>query len=801
MHRLVSPFILEKLQTDDSAGRFQAYVLFVDVVGFSKMSNALAAHGQHGAEVLAGILRAVFDPLHRAVYSQAGFITTTAGDAFTAVFPVESDPQPVSSDTQPYSVGVAERVGAKHALAAAWAIRTHMQAHDMQDTPYGTFPVAVKVGLTFGEVQWGILRSLNGTQDTARAAYYFSGTAIDEAAGAESHARENDVVIGPAGIEIYSEFVRSEHVDDYQRVLAIETALPSSDSVEIPDFSDPENGDRSGGQGLFFPQEVLALSAVGEFRESVNVFINLRGTPSAEQLQEFIRHVFQLQDKYGGVLNSVDFGDKGCKLLLFWGAPISHEKDVSRALDFLLELQEVSKISIRAGVTLRTGFAGFIGGDWHEEYTCFGYGVSLAARLMSGAPWESIWVDEPIGEVASSEFVVEYEEHFALKGFDEPQAAYVLLDRLQAKDATFYEGRMVGRFAELERLRSFVAPILNEDNKLRFAGMLVVSGEAGMGKSRLLHEFQLEFESDAGNEELQFFSCQTDQVVQTPLNPFRWWLRRYFSQSRQQSEARNKRAFSRKLRQVLAVTEGELGELLEAGRSFLGALLDLHWEDSRFEKFEPQERYENTLRVLRALILAETLQKPTVFIIEDVHWLDSDSSEFINRLVRGVGKYPLAVLATSRVRPKSELPVIDGRPAQVLPLANLASSSIEDLISLRLEGPAHSSLVALLAERAGGNPFILEQLLLYLRDADLLSETENGWAPSVEASDPARLPRNVRQVFTARLDQLAPAVRDLVQTGAVLGRDYSAPIPSATLLQPSRWNGQSAWEMTTRSSL
>ncbi len=534
MHRLVSPFILEKLKTDESTGRFQAYVLFVDVVGFSKMSNALAVHGQHGAEVLAGILRAVFDPLQRAVYSHGGFITTAAGDAFTALFPLESELQPVSPGAQLHPVGVAEHVQVKHALAAAWAIRTHMQANDRQETSYGTFPIAVKVGLTFGEVQWGILRSSNGTQDTARAAYYFSGTGIDEAAGAESYARENDVVIGPGGTALFGEFVRSEPVDDYQRVLAIETELPAADTLVVSEFAESETGDRVEGQGLFFPQEVLALSAVGEFRESVNVFINLYGTPTAEQLQEFMAHVLQLQDKYGGVLNSIDFGDKGCKLLLFWGVPVSHEKDVARALGFLLELQGVSKIQVKAGVTLRTGFAGFIGGAWHEEYTCFGYGVSLAARLMSGAPWESIWVDESIGEVASTEFVVEYEEHFALKGFDEPQAAYVLLDRRQGQGENFYEGRMVGRRAEIERLRSFVAPILEEDSKLRFAGMLVVSGEAGMGKSRLLYDFQQEFESGAGNQELQFFSCQTDQVVQTPLNPFRWWLRQYFGQGSQQ---------------------------------------------------------------------------------------------------------------------------------------------------------------------------------------------------------------------------------------------------------------------------
>ncbi len=142
----------------------------------------------------------------------------------------------------------------------------------------------------------------------------------------------------------------------------------------------------SGHQDGFFPQQVLSLPAVGEFRRSVNVFINLQEVSTPEALAEFLLSVFALQASYGGVLNSLDFGDKGCKLLLFWGAPLSHENDVERALDFLLALQNESLISLKAGVTLRTGFAGFVGGAWHEEYTCYGYGLSLSARLMSGAP-------------------------------------------------------------------------------------------------------------------------------------------------------------------------------------------------------------------------------------------------------------------------------------------------------------------------------------------------------------------------------------------------------------------------------
>ena len=93
MHRLIPQFILEKLSQQEVRGSFEAASLFVDISGFSTMTNTLMANGQHGAEVLAVVMGAIFDPLVQAVYEQGGFIVSFAGDAFTALFPVEEDEQ------------------------------------------------------------------------------------------------------------------------------------------------------------------------------------------------------------------------------------------------------------------------------------------------------------------------------------------------------------------------------------------------------------------------------------------------------------------------------------------------------------------------------------------------------------------------------------------------------------------------------------------------------------------------------------------------------------------------------------
>ncbi len=153
MHRLAPHFILEKHAKGQTSGHIDAFVLFADI---------------------------------------SGFITTSAGDAFTAVFPADDQPS------------------AERALAAAWSIRKHLASHCEQETRYDSFPVGVKLGLAYGEAQWGIVQS----DDEERATYYFRGAAIDAAAGAEKSAEPGNLVITPAAVHEIGELATGEWVDE-----------------------------------------------------------------------------------------------------------------------------------------------------------------------------------------------------------------------------------------------------------------------------------------------------------------------------------------------------------------------------------------------------------------------------------------------------------------------------------------------------------------------------------------------------------------------------------------------------------
>ncbi len=177
MRTLLSHFIQQQHAAGKERGRFRAAGLFIDLSGFTAMTESLMQHGTNGAEALVAVMQAIFGALVDCVYTQGGFVARTAGDAFTALFPLEEDTQDAAA----------------RALAAALCMQQHMAAHPLQRTPYGEFAVSARVGLSLGEVGWGIVHSADGQ----RAAYYFQGSAIEGCAAAEHAAAPGDIVAEP----------------------------------------------------------------------------------------------------------------------------------------------------------------------------------------------------------------------------------------------------------------------------------------------------------------------------------------------------------------------------------------------------------------------------------------------------------------------------------------------------------------------------------------------------------------------------------------------------------------------------
>ena len=182
--------------------------------GFGPLSHALMQHGQHGAEVLAGLMHGVFDPLVESIFHYGGKIVGFAGDGIMALYPIESD---IKST-------------ALRALVSAYVVQERLAADPARQTPYGVFPISVKIGLSRGTVSWGILLS----EDREDATYYFRGTAVDDSATAEHFARPGDILLSAEMAELLQGQIRTTPHTSYERLAGFQVKIPDPTPIGFP---------------------------------------------------------------------------------------------------------------------------------------------------------------------------------------------------------------------------------------------------------------------------------------------------------------------------------------------------------------------------------------------------------------------------------------------------------------------------------------------------------------------------------------------------------------------------------------
>ncbi len=689
---------------------------------------------------MAEIMQAIFDPLVQCVYDHGGFVSSFAGDGFTALFP--------GKRTQIMG------------LTAAARMRKHIIEHSTRTTPFGVLHFAIKIGMAEGDVDWGII----GGGDQALHACYFGGKAIEECAKAERRAGVNELVVNEPVMERLKSMVGVISQDGYWRITDIYTPLPPPKPASQPDLP-------SDLTAAFVPSTVLQKNVRGEYRQVLTLFVKLREVRTWEQLNAIGQEVFDLQSRYGGYLSTTDVDDMGCRLLLFWGMPVGFENDLECALNFVLDLSARTGAALKAGATYQLAYAGFVGrAGLRQAYTCYGQGVNLAARLMSSASWGGIWLDEQVAQRARHRFVLNFRGLDEFKGFEGKQPVHELVGRreggtdvLQASMAG-QEQKLVGREWEQARLKRFLAPVLAG----RFAGTMLICGEAGVGKSRLVHE--LRHQSVTHDPNPRWFLCQPDRIGRHSLNPFRYFLRRYSGQTPTRSAKENLLRLQQKVAELASQTSNAvLQRKLEQSRPFLETLSNLHGTGFLHAQMQVQDLLTDTMEALKALIVAESLCQPIVLHVEDAHRLDEDSIRFLQYLARGVEDCPMAIVLTARPELEIEALGIEG-PFSVMELGPLGRQELETLADLTLGSVPSDNMVTLLLQRSGGNPFFAEQMLLHLREEGEIDNVDRYGQTS------SLLPFNVRTLLTARLDRLPSAVKDAVQGAAVLGQEFDEQV-------------------------
>ena len=738
------------------SGSMEAYVMFVDISGFTPLTEKLMKERSHGAEELSVILNDLFSPLVSMVYAGKGFIPYFAGDAFTAIFPAD-DKDP---DTPFYL------------LKSAIGVRDFFTENFSQKQ---SSSLSIKISLSCGKVEWGIIgRHIKG--------YYFRGVPIDQSARCQSRASEKAIMVDAALAEKLAGVpglgFRETGMDCFQLEMLDQPSIPQPDPIPIFPLSDEI-------AGLFLPDEVVDYNQDGEFRPVITVFISFKGLDDHESLDRFASLVTDTFYSFSGYFKEIDFGDKGGMITGLFGAPVIFENQVTRALEFAMTLNELLEdlqkeldFKYKMGMTLGTAYTGMIGGPERCQYAAVGNRVNLCSRLTAYADWGEILVDEEIQKNNAYRF-----QHYGdiqYKGIKGPVPTYRLVGK-NYSNRPGYAGKMINREKEMDTLVQALLPIFEDQT----AGIAFIFGEAGIGKSRLTHELHQRI---FNLQPLAWYTCHADQILKKPFNPFINFLKNYFEQYTSSSKLTNygnfENSYQRLLEKVSEKSDSEaafiLKELLRT-KSILAALIGLPYKHSIWEQLDEKGKYQNTLSAVVNLFKAASMVQPLVIELEDSQWLDVSSKDLTTELVRQMKGYPIFIIVTARYLDDGSRPFVTDPelltekniPYQILDLPVLEPEALREFAASRLGGPISDSFFKILQRSTNNNPFYLEQVLELVKDSGFLIR-ENGLWTLTDVN--VKLSDSIHTIVTSRIDRFSTLVKETVKTAAVIGREFEMAI-------------------------
>jgi class 3 adenylate cyclase/tetratricopeptide (TPR) repeat protein len=513
------------------------------------------------------------------------------------------------------------------------------------------------------------------------------------------------------------------------------------------------------------------------FSDMVN-FTGLAERLGEEATFELVHRITSLQnaeiEAAGGTVR--EFAGDG--LMAIFGAPVALEdaplhacraalsiqQEMARLRDEMSAPDEVSP-HLRIGVHTGPVVLGRMGEGDALSFTAMGDTVNVAARLQQDA--------DPDGILISAELQAEVEGYVEcadagereLKGRSETQRAYrltALSAGVTRFDVSVQRGLtpLVGREPELSGLSALLARAAAGE-----ALRINVTGDVGIGKSRLIHELR----GPGGDDGWRWFwgHCTADGAG-IPFQPFVRAIRHGFA-IKQTSDRHDA---ERRLERGLDM----LGLDSAASVPYLLNLLGYDIDDASFAKENAEVAGRRTRDILLASMHALARQSPIVLFVDDAHWLDRSSAQLLRRTVAEAADLPIVVLCTYRrgVAANDEDDVV---PDGLIDLPPLSVPEIRQLAAARLEvDDLPDDLAQLVTEKADGNPLFAEEIIDFLCNNDRLAVADG--MIDFNAGDTAALPVSLQNLLMSRVDQLDGQARAFLEAAAVAGRAF-APGPVA----------------------
>ena len=523
----------------------------------------------------------------------------------------------------------------------------------------------------------------------------------------------------------------------------------------------------------------------GEQREVTVIFLDVTNFTAASHrldsediyliIDEAMRLLVEIVYKYEGAIDKFT----GDGLIALFGAPISHENDPERALRASLEMLQVLQplrqrtlaqhsfdFQVRIGVNTGLVIAGSLGNNLHMEYTVIGDTVNLAARLETAAQPGSILVSFSTYQRTRPLFNFVTLPPATMKGFPDRVRAYRPIQVRERpgslRGLPGMSAQMIGRVRDLSRLQKTME-IVQDKGQRRIS---LITGEAGLGKSRLV----VEFCKGLATQNIPYY--QGNCLAYARSRPL--WV------------------VAEMIRSIAHITEidpvdfqiDQLQAFIAEQSLNAAEVLPLLLHVLELGTLQPADADEEQVNGVLRKVLLSFQSAPFVLIFDDLHWVDPASRQFLIDLIRSNDAIPLHLILVARDFERLTVirPIIEACAAKTEALDDIRLRALSiDESRLLVNQLVHQSsaeieeLNEIIVTRAEGNPFYTEEIVRMLMDKGGIIEQGDGWMPTASARELLRtVPGTLRDLILARFDQLPPDLRYTLQQAAVLGRTFSA---------------------------
>jgi class 3 adenylate cyclase/tetratricopeptide (TPR) repeat protein len=717
---------------------------FVDISGFTSLTERLARKGKVGAEEMNDLLNACFAQLLAEAYDFGAELLKWGGDAVLLLF------------RGPDHAG--------RACRAAHGMRRLMRTVGRIQTSSGRVTLRMSVGIHSGTFQFFLVGDPGLHRELVVA-----GPGASTTARMESIADAGQIALSPStAAALDPRYVGERKGEAY--LLKAPPDLPVFERQVVPDLTGLDIGVAL---PVLIREQLLAQAGhpvEPEHRPIAVAFVQFSGTDglieeegaaaAAVALDEFVRVVQGAVHRHRVTFMESDIDQNGGKVLLVAGTPRSLGDEEGRMLRAARAMIDIpGRLPIRIGVNRGHVFVSDFGPSFRRTFHVTGDAVNLAARVMGKAAPGQVLANEAVVSETTAAFELEPLEPFRVKGKTHPVHAYSIGSLVGTRVAS-WGPPLVGRERELAVLQG----ALDRVRVGRSGAVVELVGEPGLGKSRLVDEIRTR-----GPDVIHVTAVCNEYDSATPYRPFRELLRDLLGFS----SGAPPDAIADRLRNRVEANAPELVPWLPLLAAPLDVDLAATTETDELEERFRKARVEDVTRQF----LSWALPTPTLLMFDDVHWMDESSVGLLQHLADGIEERPWLILTTRRALGGGFAP--SQGPVTSLHLEPLPPDAVAALLTTATEdAPLPPHELAALADRSGGNPLFLTELV----------------RASQQSGGVEGLPGSIEGVVTAQMDHLSPQDRTVLRYASVLGVSFTAELLRAMLEGDVALPSRATWQ-------